>query len=129
MIARENTDTFSRHDLRPVTSTASNADATAPATSADGDELPPPLAAENGAETSEEVDAPQRRRISRFLDRNRLRHAPPDERIAALRRLREHSQREGGVVEGSEQRSGRARLTGRLRDTFRIRTRPQTPSS
>ena len=131
----------SRHDLRPV---ASATDPAAP--TAEGSELPPPLAAdeggengaeheaehgaepgtENGAEAAEGDDASanhQRHRVSRFLDLNRLRHAPADERIAALRRLREQSQRDGEPAEDVEEPSRRARLTGRLRDTFRIRTR------
>ena len=120
----------SRHDLRPATSeTAEPASPTA-----EGSELPPPLNAnedaENGTEiTAESDDAlnnPQRRRATRFLDLNRLRHAPPDERIAALRRLREQSQRDGEQAEDVEEPSRRARLTGRLRDKFRIRTRTAT---
>lgn len=118
-----------RHDLRPVTSATSQ---TAPA--AEGDELPPPLSAEaadgDAAETTsaaqdESSDAHQRRRASRFLDLHRLRTAPADERIAALRRLREQSRRDGEAAEDVEEPSRRARLTGRLRDTFRIRTRRQ----
>ena len=117
----------SRHDLRPVSS--ENAEPASP--TAEGSELPPPLAVNEGseheAETAAESDNasnnPQRRRVSRFLDLNRLRHAPPDERIAALRRLREQSQQEGELAEDVEEPSRRARLTGRLRDTFRIRTR------
>ncbi len=91
---------------------------------AEGSELPPPLLVAEGSEPSAD---PHRNRISRFLDLNRLRHAAPDERIAALRELREQSQREGApeVVEDTEERSRRVRLAGRLRDTFRIRTRTQ----
>lgn len=122
-----------RHDLRPVTSGTS--DPTSP--TAEGSELPPPLAAnegsENGAETVAESDNAStnhsRGRVSRFLDLNRLRHAPPDERIAALRRLREESQRDGESAEDAEEPSRRARLTGRLRDTFRIRTRTQNSNT
>lgn len=131
----------SRHDLRPVPSATD--DPTSP--TAEGSELPPPLNAEgidngagteNGAETAETAEGdnastnPQRRRVSRFLDLNRLRHAPPDERIAALRRLREQAQQDG-ETEDVEEPSRRARLTGRLRDTFRIKTRAenQAPSA
>ena len=80
------------------------------------------MAAEAGSQHSSDQ---HRNRISRFLDITRLRHAPPDERIAALRQLREQSQLEGQVepAEDTEERSRRARLTGRLRDTFRIKTR------
>ena len=113
----------SRHDLRPVTSATSEPHSPG-AESTEGDELPPPLAAAEGT-TADEADTPQqRRRVSRFLDLHRLRTAPPDERIAALRRLREQSQRDGEGEDVEEQEpSRRARLTGRLRDTFHIRTR------
>lgn len=117
---------LSRHDLRPV--------ATEP--TAEGSELPPPLSTtEDGtpptASTSTspvpagEEDTHQRHRASRFLDLHRLRTAPPDERIAALRRLREQSRQDGDEVDDVEEPTRRARLTGRLRDTFRIRTRRQ----
>jgi hypothetical protein len=116
---------YSRHDLRPIASATENTENTAPTTS-EGSELPPPLAVE-GAETAETDNGSnhQRRLVSRLLDLNRLRHAPPDERIAALRQLREQSQREREPAEDVEETSRRARLTNRLRDTFRIRTRAQ----
>lgn len=120
----------SRHDLRPVTSATSNTENTVSTTGANGEgsELPPPLGVE-GEETANPDEASgsnhQRRGVARLLDLNRLRHAPPDERIAALRQLREQSQREGEPVEDVEETSRRARLTNRLRDTFRIRTREQ----
>jgi hypothetical protein len=111
----------SRHDLRPA--------AAAEGLSAEGDELPPPLTAVEAGEgvgATESADTQQPRRHSRFLDLHRLRTAPPDERIAALRHLREQSQQETrDGVEDDEEPSRRARLTGRLRDTFRIRTRRQ----
>src|SRR6187402_1420751 len=126
----------SRHDLRPVASATSDPEGATPEgaapTTPEGAELPPPLSMNEGTETGvpaageDEASAHQRRRVSRFLDLNRLRHAPPDERIAALRRLREQSQREGEAPEDAEEPSRRARLTNRLRDTFRIRTRTQT---
>jgi hypothetical protein len=63
------------------------------------------------------------------LDRNRLRHATPEAREARMdiaRRLRDQSQQDGEPAEEvEEQQSRRARLTGRLRDTFRIRTRTE----
>jgi hypothetical protein len=112
----------SRHDLRPTTSGTDGTDGV------DGDELPPPLSITEGDghstdRNSSEGDAPHRRRMSRFVDLRRLRHAPPDERIAALRSFREESQRDVAPVEDTEERSRRARLTSRLRDTFHIRTR------
>jgi hypothetical protein len=121
-----------RHDLRPATSHASD---TAAATSTEGDDLPPPLAETEGAADTTEAEGaadstnPQRRRMTRFLDLHRLRHAPPDERIAALRRLRAESrQQHGEATDDVEERSRRSRLTGRLREAFRIRTRAQDSS-
>lgn len=120
----------SRRDLRPVTSATENTEHTA-STTAEGSELPPPLSVEGaeGTETAETDEAspsnPQRRRTSRLLDLNRLRHAPAHERIAALRQLREQSQREGEPTEDVEETSRRARLTNRLRDRFHIGTRMQ----
>lgn len=90
--------------------------------------MPPPLSVEGEEAASQEEASGSnhpRGRVARLLDLNRLRHAPPDERIAALRQLREQSQREGEAVEDVEESSRRARLTNRLRDTFRIRTRAQ----
>ncbi|RDL38496.1 uncharacterized protein BP5553_02836 [Venustampulla echinocandica] len=121
-----------RHDLRPDAAEGSNGAATTTTTAAT-DDLPPPLGAESPTGTSglsaaeDATSTHQRHRMSRFLDLNRLRHAPPDERIAALRRLREESRSEGEpVIENAEEhQSGRARLTSRLRDKFRIRTRMQ----
>ncbi|CZS88722.1 uncharacterized protein RAG0_00369 [Rhynchosporium agropyri] len=109
-----------RHDLRPMTTATSTAEG----------ELPPPLSANDDADrASSEGSAHQRRRVSRFLDLNRLRHAPPDERIAALRQLREETQRTGAETvnseDAAEEPSRRVRLTNRLRDTLRIRTRAQ----
>lgn len=121
------TNCHSRHDLRPATSTEGAEGAEG--VTAEGDELPPPLSANeaadetNTAALTENADEHQRPRVSRFMDLNRLRTAPPDERIAALRRLREQSRQEGDVAEDVEEPSRRSRLTGRLRDTFRIRTR------
>jgi hypothetical protein len=117
----------SRHDHRPVTSATENTENTA-STTAEGSELPPPLAVEGEEATSTgegSGSSHQRRGVARLLDLNRLRHAPPDERIAALRQLREQSQREGEQPEDVEETSRRARLTNRLRDTFRVRTREQ----
>jgi hypothetical protein len=120
----------SRHDLRPETAAKSN-NGTDAATRASSD-LPPPLNVEgehNEPAESSEDGTHQRHRISRFLDLSRLRTAPPEERIAALRELREQSRTEEPVEDVEEQQSRRARLTGRLRDTFRIRTRTENPAS
>ncbi|TVY39723.1 Receptor homology region,transmembrane domain- and RING domain-containing protein [Lachnellula subtilissima] len=102
-------------------------------------DLPPPLNLEGTLEASHHHEAGessedgnhQRHRISRFLDLNRLRHAAPHERIAALRQLREESRTQEQIeqVEVEGQQSRRTRVTGRLRDTFRIRTRTQNSAS
>ncbi|KAF8864310.1 hypothetical protein BDZ45DRAFT_34253 [Acephala macrosclerotiorum] len=116
-----------RHDLRPV-ATADAENPESEGTNTEGGELPPPLAAEGENTAAENASAEgsthQRSRASRLLDLHRVRHAPADERIAALRRLREQSQTEAEPAD-AEEPSRRARLTGRLRDTFRIRTRTQ----
>jgi hypothetical protein len=115
---------FSRHDLRPTTTNTEN-----------DDELPPPLPNQEGdnnnEHTTETSEHPSRRRVSRFIDLHRLRHAPPDERIAALRQLREQSQREGAEPDNgsAEERNNRASMTDRLRNKFRIRTRPEAAGS
>lgn len=71
--------------------------------------------------------------MSRYLDLNFLRHAQPDERIAALRRMRHDErqrQHDASAVEGpetaEEERRRSGRLARRFRETFRIRTRMQT---
>ena len=57
-----------------------------------------------------------------------MRNASSHERIAALRQLRQQQIESGAAAAGpdaeGEEQSRRARLTGRLRDAFRIRTRP-----
>lgn len=57
-----------------------------------------------------------------------MRNASSHERIAALRQLRQQQEESGVTTAGpeadGEEQSRRARLTGRLRDAFRIRTRP-----
>jgi len=107
-----------RVDLRPAPSVAAE---TAPA--ADG-ELPPPLTETEAGDPSTRA---QRSRASRILDLAHMRHAPAHERIAALRQLRVEQQREGGgSATDVEERGRSSRLTGRLRDVFRIRTRTES---
>ncbi|KAI0137308.1 RING-7 protein [Xylariales sp. AK1849] len=87
---------------------------------------------EVGQPESHNTDAPensgqetvQDRRRSRLLDWNRLRHASVDERIQALRQIRE--QQETPAVGASSEDSTPARLTDRLREKFHIRTRTQS---
>jgi hypothetical protein len=118
----------SRRDLRPE----ANAEA-GEAGSTGNDELSPPLneGADNATQGPEGVEDPtstRHRRRSRLLDLTRLRHAPPQERIAALRQLREQSRAEGegnaanSAEDSATQQSRRTRLAGRLRDRFRVRT-------
>lgn len=105
-----------RHDLNPSTE----------GEAAEG-ELSPPLAPE--VQAGSEV-APERRRMSRFLDLHRLRTAPPAERIAALRQLAEES-RNNGTSDPSQaveaQNSSRHRLRDRLRRGSR--TQPSTTTT
>lgn len=113
-----------RYDLRPNTTLASSEGAS------EGYELPPPLSAIENNSHSSDYDVANRHRypLARFLDRNRLRHAPPDERIAALRQLRHHSRAEAGqsTTEDAEERIRSVSLAQRLKDAFRITTRTQS---
>ncbi|OAA66470.1 ring finger domain protein [Niveomyces insectorum RCEF 264] len=101
--------------------------------------MPPPLDADEAGLASAESygAAGHRRRSSRLFDLNRLRHASVEERIEALRRYRVENQAESQAeahdatsAHGSEDEQNRsAKLTKRLRDKFRIRTRAQSPES
>ncbi|KAJ5112365.1 Zinc finger RING-type [Penicillium argentinense] len=111
-------------------------------------DLNPPKTDENGeegenAEQTEETPAegtttsaagasqPRHNRLTNYLhghgslNARGMRHATVEERLAALRRVREENQEtnEDGV------RPNRTRLTTRLRDRFRIRTRPHGVNS
>ncbi|KAK9798822.1 hypothetical protein AB5N19_00721 [Seiridium cardinale] len=76
------------------------------------------------APENSEAETRQDRRRSRLLDWNRLRHASVDERIQALRQIREQGRSDEAVV--AQQGTHHARLTDRLRDKFHIRTRTQS---
>ncbi|KAK8107749.1 uncharacterized protein PG998_009762 [Apiospora kogelbergensis] len=78
----------------------------------------------HGDGESNDGEAGHRRRRSRLLDWNMLRHASVDERIRALRQFRE--QRGASENTASEDRAGH-NLADRLRDKFHIRTRTQPP--
>ncbi|KAI1460850.1 hypothetical protein F4805DRAFT_415758 [Annulohypoxylon moriforme] len=78
--------------------------------------------------TEDDGDGPQRRRISRFLDWNRLRHASVDERIQALRQYRQSQQDAAPSSSSAEDQSQHTRLSDRLREKFHIRTRAHPPS-
>ncbi|KFA50244.1 hypothetical protein S40293_03316 [Stachybotrys chartarum IBT 40293] len=92
--------------------------------------LPPPLVFDDG----EGSLTHNRHRFSRFFDVNRLRQAPYEEQMAALRQMRSvHTEQNEGVsrtstteTDGESRRQG-ARLAAKLKDKFRIRTRAQTP--
>ncbi|KAI0147087.1 hypothetical protein GGR57DRAFT_265403 [Xylariaceae sp. FL1272] len=102
-----------RARLAGATGDAPSADDDAAATT--DDHLAPPVEAEPAAEGSE---ATHRRRRSRLLDWNRLRHAPVDERISALREYRQ-SQQESSA--GDNERRRHSRLTDRIRGRFHRR--------
>ncbi|KAK7980623.1 Elf1-domain-containing protein [Apiospora arundinis] len=78
----------------------------------------------HGEVESNDGDAGHRRRRSRLLDWNMLRHASVDERIRALRQFREQHGASDNAA--SEERAGH-NLADRLRDKFHIRTRTQPP--
>ncbi|KAH8200456.1 hypothetical protein TruAng_005349 [Truncatella angustata] len=103
-----------RLDLRPQGS-ASDARNSA--------EQPGTTTEEGAAQQSTEPQERQDRRRSRLLDWNRLRHASVDERIQALRQIREQGR---STEEGAQQFTQHTRLTDRLREKFHIRTRTQS---
>ncbi|KAH9908092.1 hypothetical protein F4778DRAFT_461952 [Xylariomycetidae sp. FL2044] len=69
-----------------------------------------------------DVDGAHRRRRSRLLDWNGLRHASVDERIQALRQFRQSQQMVTSAENSPEEQTRRARLTTRLRERFHVRT-------
>ncbi|KAL3470164.1 hypothetical protein BJX99DRAFT_56453 [Aspergillus californicus] len=76
----------------------------------------------------EETPTHRHRRLSNLihgpLNARRMRDASVEERLAALRSVREEANREAEAESGSdEQQNRRHRLTARFRDRFRIRTR------
>lgn len=109
----------SRLDLRPEKTADDSPDA----------QLPPPLAADLIEHDDASGPTRDRRRTSRILDLNRLRHASVEERIEILRwhRTQQQEQSPTTTEPDSEERGRRARLADRLRDKFRVRTRTQSP--
>ncbi len=86
--------------------------------------MPPPLGAdEGGAAVAGPSGTASWRRPSRLFDLNRLRHASVEERIETLRRYRAEN------VSAGEDEHNHEKLTKRLRDKFRIRTRAQSPDA
>ncbi|RDA94792.1 hypothetical protein CP533_4264 [Ophiocordyceps camponoti-saundersi (nom. inval.)] len=106
-----------RLDLRPGHDSAGN---DSPAD--DGELLAPPLALEteeNGGGGG--VRNSYSNRFSRLLDVNRLRQAPVEERMEALRQMRTRNDEDWAAGRRAQGQS----LTEKLKDKFRIRTRPQ----
>ena len=68
----------------------------------------------------------QHRRISSYLhgplNARRMRDATVEERLAALRSVREAASQSAQNEDADERQHRRSRLTARLRDRFRIRT-------
>jgi hypothetical protein len=112
-----------RLDLRPPEEiehegndeTATSPDAATAAT-ADG-HLAPPTETDQAAAG----EATHRRRRSRLLDWNRLRHASVDERLQALRQYRQSQQSSDPASNGVDDERRQSRLTDRLRERFHIR--------
>ncbi|KAF9886699.1 hypothetical protein FE257_011213 [Aspergillus nanangensis] len=73
------------------------------------------------------------RRLSSYLhsslNARRMRDASVEERIAALRSVREETNQDGTNEDTDERLHRRSRLTHRLRDRFRIHTRPHREES
>lgn len=90
-----------------------------------------PEAPQDGpAETNpDEQPSRQHRRLTSYLhgplNARRMREASVEERLAALRSVREVNREDVEAAENADERQGRrSRLTARLRERFRIRTRP-----
>lgn len=80
----------------------------------------PPLGAE-GNEVGDGTTSSRRR--SRFLNLARLRHAPVEERLEALRQIRGEQRQADASTSTEEESRIRAKLSDRLRERFRVRTR------
>lgn len=75
-----------------------------------------------GTPAADAAQARHSHRLTNYLNARRMRNASVEERLAALRRIREANQGEA-ASEDVAARPSRSRLTTRLRDRFRIRTR------
>ncbi|KAF1983736.1 hypothetical protein K402DRAFT_414334 [Aulographum hederae CBS 113979] len=109
-----------RIDLRPVTS-HSTSDTLDPAAASRRGSFAPPLDANEDGHGSSSNRAS--RRLSAFLDvlnPRRMQDAPPEERIAALRRVRERERERGEENEAETRR--RRRISARLGSVFNVRT-------
>lgn len=105
----------SRLDLRPQKSASESRNSAEQPNASDAN-------LEGAAQENNGQEARQDRRRSRLLDWNRLRHASVDERIEALRQIRE----QGRSTDDGTPPNTQQRLTDRLRDKFHIRTRTQS---
>ncbi|KAH8703666.1 hypothetical protein BGW36DRAFT_369731 [Talaromyces proteolyticus] len=105
-----------------------------------GDELPQEQREDATAEPTPEesttanrpgAGSAQHRRFTTYLsDIRRTRNAPVEERLAALRRYRQTNEQQANATEEvAEETQGRRGLTMRLRERFRIRTRPHEPGT
>ncbi|RAL03454.1 RING-H2 finger protein [Aspergillus ibericus CBS 121593] len=87
----------------------------------------PETSPEGPAEPGAESGHPRHRRLSNYLhgtlNARRMRDASVEERLAALRSVREEANREEPTDESDERLRRRSRLTTRLRERFRVRTR------
>ncbi|RCI16378.1 hypothetical protein L249_2454, partial [Ophiocordyceps polyrhachis-furcata BCC 54312] len=105
-----------RLDLRPGHDSAGNG---SPAD--DGEFLAPPLALEAEDGGGGGVRNSHGNRFSRLLDVNRLRQASVEERMEALRQMRTRNDEDWAAGRRAQGQS----LTEKLKDRFRVRTRPQ----
>ncbi|KAI0472466.1 hypothetical protein F4859DRAFT_484294 [Xylaria cf. heliscus] len=103
----------------PDADATATATATAAATAAPADGHLAPPAETDQAATGETT---HRRRRSRLLDWNRLRHASVDERLQALRQYRQSQQGSDPASGGADDERRHSRLTDRLRGRFHIRS-------
>ena len=102
-------------------------------------DLNPPKAEENGEQEGEHAEHPQETpeepatpaetparhshsRLTNYLNARRMRNATVEERLAALRHVREASQDEQPPTDDASTQRSRNRLSTRLRDKFRVRT-------
>lgn len=98
-----------------------------PPLNADGSEPLTTTMTGGGSSVGGDESAAATRRRSRFFDITRLRHASAEERIEGLRRFRHGSfstPSPTAAVQGTEaEMMNRTRLSDRLRERFRVRTR------
>ncbi|KAI0019387.1 hypothetical protein F4780DRAFT_443047 [Xylariomycetidae sp. FL0641] len=119
-----------RLDLRPMSArfeAAEEGEASEPHSTAPAQEPPVSPSLPVPSTSDGTTTAGQRPRRSWLMDWNRLRHAPVDERIQALRHYRQSQQGIASVSGEDHSQHLHHKLTERLREKFHIRTRPQSP--